>query len=297
MMAKHKERLFILFGFIVLLTWILLFIIGMFVDSSYYRIAINYGFYDWTDVAITILSFTVSNVALLAFLSALLGGICSLIIYSEGFTLTKAELRAKNVSNILFENPFISAFRGVFLFLAVLSIQYVSSFSDLGLLGNNEQMDQNKEQLKESKFYTEILKTIHDTALISKVQKIIIKEQEEAKKNENSALIDQVIIYKDSLLILEQQMTNQSRIKIELYKNKIKSTIKKMKLEKKDDLPGISTASYFKFAIIVSLLAFLCGYDPNKFNTFLSSVPFMKGQSDSQNSQAKNTTSNNNTAT
>ena len=80
------------------------------------------------------------------------------------------------------------------------------------------------------------------------------------------------------MLILEQHRTQQSRIKIELFKNKIKSTLKKMKIERKDDLPGISTASYFKFAIIVSLLAFLCGYDPNKFNTFLSNVPFIKGQ-------------------
>jgi hypothetical protein len=280
--AKRKERLFVLFGFLVLLTWILLFVVGMFVDSAYYRIAITYGFFSWKDIALTILSFTVSNVALLAFLAALLGGICSLIIYSEGFTLTKAQLRKNNVSNILFENPFISAFRGVFLFFAVLSIQYVSSFSDIGLLGNNEEEETIKESIKDNKIYTEILKSINDTVVISKIQHIIDKQQQEEKKNENTVLINQIITYKDSILIIEENLNAQSRIKVALYENKIKGTLKKMKLEKKDQLPGISTASYFKFAIIVSLLAFLCGYDPNKFNTFLANVPFIKGQGESK---------------
>jgi hypothetical protein len=280
---KRKERLFILLGFLVLLAWILLFVVGMFIDSSYYRIAINYGFFDWKDIVITTLSFTVSNVTLLAFLAALLGGICSLIIYSEGFTLTKEELKAKNVSNILYENPFISAFRGVFLFLAILSIQYVSSFSDMSLLGNNDAETQQKESVKENKFYAEIIKTIKDTAIISSIQNIIIKEQQREAKNDNEVLIENIIKYKDTLLRLEQSEDVESRMKTELIKNNIKGTLKKMKLEKKDDLPGISTASYFKFAIIVSLLAFLCGYDPNKFNTFLSNVPFIKGQSNENN--------------
>lgn len=276
---KRKERLFILLGFLVLLAWILLFVVGMFIDSSYYRIAINYGFFDWKDIVITTLSFTVSNVALLAFLAALLGGICSLIVYSEGFTLSKDELKTKNVSNILYENPFISAFRGVFLFLAILSIQYVSSFSDMSLLGNNDAESQQKESVKENKFYAEIIKTIKDTAIISSIQNIIIKEQQKEAENDNEVLIENIIKYKDTLLRLEQIEDVESRMKTELIKNNIKGTLKKMKLEKKDDLPGISTASYFKFAIIVSLLAFLCGYDPNKFNTFLSNVPFIKGQS------------------
>jgi hypothetical protein len=280
---KSKERLFILLGFLVLLTWILLFVVGMFIDSSYYRIAINYGFFDWKDIVITTLSFTVSNVALLAFLAALLGGICSLIVYSEGFTLSKEELKAKNVSNILYENPFISAFRGVFLFLAVLSIQYVSSFSDMSLLGNNELETKQKESVKENKFYAEIIKTVKDTAIISSIQKIIMKEQEKEAKNNNEVLIENIIKYKDTLLRLEQLKDVESRMKKELIKNNIKGTLKKMKLEKKDELPGISTASYFKFAIIVSLLAFLCGYDPSKFNTFLANVPFIKGQSNDQN--------------
>lgn len=291
---KLKELLFVLLGFIVLLIWILLFVVGLFVDSSYYRIAINYGFYDFKDIVMATLSFTVTNVALLAFLAALLGDICSLIIYSEGFTLTKKELKDKGVSNILYENPFLSAFRGVFLFLAILSIQYVSSFSDMSLLGSKEAENKQMESVKENKFYTEIIKTIKDTAVISTIQKIIIKEQQTEKKNDNDFLIENVIKYKDSLVILKKQ--NNVDLKIELYNNKIKTAIRKMTREKKDDLPGISTASYFKFAVIVSLLSFLCGYDPNKFNNFLSNVPFIKGQTDPK-SITTNTVTNTSTDT
>jgi len=286
--AKQKEIVYILIGFAVLLIWITLFIVGMFVDSSYYRIAISYGFFDWKDIALTIFSFTVSNVVFLAFLAALLGGICSLIIYTEGFTLTKNQLKERNISNILYENPFISAFRGVFLFFAILSIQYVSSFSDMSLLGNDAGSDQKKEEVRDNRIYSEIIKSIHDSTLISRVQEIINKEQVEVTKNSTDFLTESIIRYKDTLLQLEESKLKDVSIKRELIENKIKATLKKMKVDKKDELPGISTASYFKFAIIVSLLSFLCGYDPNKFNSFLSSVPFIKGQNNNENNTPPN---------
>jgi hypothetical protein len=265
-----RENLAVTTGIIIMVSWITMFTVGLFVDSSYYRAAITYGFADWTDWMMSILSFTLSNVALLAFLAGFLGGLCSKIIATKGYTLTKRQLELEGVDYVLFENPFISAFRGVFMFLTVLSFQYLSSFSDLSTL--NSQVTQTKEK-NNSEIYTILMDSIDDSASKEKIKNIW--HSGELKLNETNAdsLVSNIILYSDS--IKQYSLTMKDSGKLLLWKENIRKIRKLIKVSPLVDIPGISASSYFKFSIIVSLLAFICGYDPTRFNSFLANIPLL----------------------
>ena len=107
--SKKKSGLFVASGTIVTLFWIFLLLTGMLVNSSYYRAAISFDYAGLDDWLWALFSFTLSNVAILAFLAGFLGGIISKMKSTEGFTVSEEELKEKGKNKYLYENPFISA--------------------------------------------------------------------------------------------------------------------------------------------------------------------------------------------
>jgi len=257
---KSLKYLYIIMGIVISLLWIALFMIGLLVDSDYYRVAINYRFADCKDLLYTFISFTLSNVALLAFLSGLLGGITSRLIYSHGFRMSRDEILSNNVHPSLIENPAISGIRGIIIFIGLLSIQYASSFSDFS---------QNKSESQPS---------LNEIASINQKGEIIRNEEISNGINNNIPFAElgkltnefNIIQVKKLKYDLLHAKTDYSKFYIE---NEIEKYRRKIKPPADTDFGSITLQSYFKFAIIASLLSFIMGYDPRKFNSFLKQLP------------------------
>jgi hypothetical protein len=263
---------FIISGILFTLLWLTLFVAGLLIDSSYYRAALNYGFAKPVDWMWTILTFTLSNVALLAFLAGLLGGICSKVSITESFTLTEEKLKESNHSSILFENPFISAFRGVFVFVGILSIQYLSSFSDLGTIGSSSAQEKTAKE-QSDQLYVKLLETLDDSTSKAIIKDLQLKEEKRLQESSPDSLISEIFCYTDSISCLSDNSSGADLIRIRNWEEKIKSIRRNLKVPSIADIPGMTSYSYFKFAIIVSLLAFIFGYDPRRFTDFLSKLP------------------------
>ncbi len=286
--SRRKKQFYIVAGVIISFIWIALFLIGLLVDSDYYRVAINYDFYDLKDIIVTFLSFTLSNVALLAFFSGLLGGITSRLVSTKGFKISQDELENKGVHHSLIENPFISAIRGIIIFIGLLSIQYATSFTEL--TAAPKESEPKKEQISKSEkplvIDSVLIKAPKDStsiiipkSSILSVWKNPITDTVEDRSNE--FYVHEVLRLKDSL-----EYTNS------VYeKNKIKLQIKSIRrkiLPPTDtDFGGISLQSYFKFAIIASLLAFIMGYDPRQFERFMNKLPVSKKDEKNPNEDLK----------
>ncbi len=268
--AKFKENLYIGIGLVTMAIWLVLFLAGLLVESSYYRVALNYGFWEWKDWVGALLTFTVTNVALLAFLAGLIGGICSKVIHTDGFKLSEEELIGNKVDYILFENPVISAFRGVFMFLTILSIQYLSSFSDMSSINTTNTATEGKEVIHDKELFVSLLQTAqNDTAKQNEIKNLWNAAEKKDKTPDVETLISKVILYRDSLKNHPKATPEQ----ISYWTEQMRSLRKSLKVPPLVDIPGITLASYFKFAVLVSLLSFICGYDPYRFNLIMSRFP------------------------
>jgi hypothetical protein len=270
---------FIISGIIVSAVWLTLFVAGLLVDSSYYRVAINYGFADISDWFWAILTFTLSNVAILAFLAGLLGGIISKMRVTGGFTINEKDLRYHKVSIILYESPFISAIRGMFVFVAILFMQYVSSFTDLGSISKNTDQTQTNTEISYTQLYDKLALQIKDSSLLKEVKELGKNQEAVVNNNEkDSMLLNQIFVFKDSLRNLRETTKVDSLLQMKQHLNtKIRMLRRSLKPPSNVDFSGIgiSSFSYFKFAIIVSFLAFIFGYDPTRFTSFLGKLPFL----------------------
>lgn len=263
--ATLKKYAALTMGFIAILLWVTLFTTGLNIPSNYYRAAVSYNYADWEDWMMMIFSFTLTNVILLAFLSGFLGGICSKVIVTEGFTKTTEQLKKDNADYVLFENPAISAFRGVFIFIALLTFQYISSFSDLGSIGkSNEPVSQEKD-FKGT--YYSMLDSVSDSATKQKIKSVWQHEEEKFKKEDNDTIASNIRLLQDSL----ETFKNDKRKT--LWKEEIMRLRGKIQIPVLSEIPGLSASGYFRFAIIVSMLAFICGYDPKRFTAFLKVIP------------------------
>ncbi len=280
-----KHIWYIVSGSIVTVLWLALFVGGLMVNSSYYRTAVNYGFADVSDWIWVILTFTVSNVAVLAFFSGLLGGIISKLRATEGFTISEKAFATKKegVGNksIQVENPFISAVRGMFVFLAILLMQYVSSFNDLGSIGKTGDAKQEEVKVNYEQLYTKLSKPALGDSVMQKEIRKAIEEQIafEAGNRSDSALVSRIFILKENLSYLKMHAKSASD-SAEIRKIEIETGMLRRMLKPPPDADfsqvGISSFSYFKFAVIVSFLAFIFGYDASKFAAFLGNMPIFK---------------------
>ncbi len=262
----NKNTFWTLFvGVIVLILWVLLFTIGTNVDSKYYRAGISFHYGGLSDWIMTVISFTLTNVILLSFFSGFLGGACSKVIITEGFTVSEKELKKRGHDSVLYENPMISAFRGIFLFIGILTLQYVSSFSDLSSVNTNIET---KKQKDISASYQAILDSVKDSASRDKIIAVMGKEQNLV--NDSTAFfVSKILELKDNLCHSPKN-ENTNKLKLQIIELR-----KKVQLPDNADIPGLSSSSYFRFAVIVSLLAFICGYDPKRFNVILGMIPIL----------------------
>lgn len=224
-----------------------------------------------------IFTFTLSNVALLSFFSGLLGGVISKVSTTEGFRRTYEELKAdKSIAPATYENPFISAFRGVFIFLGILSVQYLSSFSELNAISSAPPAPEKKEQSADQTRYADLYVQVQDTS----ARKIILgfwkgapAEKTTATNSDSMAVLVKKL--KDSLVALKEVNTPTTRS----LEAQITALRFQIKAPPNSELALMSSASYFKFAVIVSLLSFVCGYDPSRFTSLLNQIPIALGKS------------------
>jgi hypothetical protein len=266
---------FTISGIIVSFLWLDLFVAGLLVDSSFYRSAISYHFAGLVDWILAIVTFTFSNVILLAFMSGLLGGITSKMLYTKGFKITNYGYKKANA--YLIENPFISAFRGMFVFIAILFMQYVSTFSDLSAISKIPQEEQTGMTIKYEKLYVKLTEYEKDTEILKKVRSEMDKLISEGNIVESdTSSINKIILLKADIRELSRKDTLEN-VKMKLKKEirtKIHIMRRTLKVPPNSDFSGIglTSFSYFKFAVIVSFLAFMFGYDPSLFADFLGKI-------------------------
>ena len=274
----RKNFLYIFCGVAVLIGWLILFVAGLLVDSSYYRAAINYNFAEFSDWIVVIFTFTVSNVVIIAFLSGILGGITSKVRATKGFTLPEKEIPA-----ILVENPIISGFRGIFIFVAILFMQYIGSFSDLSVISKDSEQAQAATEISSSALYYDLASLMSDPDTLKKAEKIWKTYTIKTDRDEmDSTNVARIFALKDSISNLTgNQKEKTILLKKQKWYNEIGSLRRSLKVPANADFSsvGVSSFSYFKFAIIVTFLAFIFGYDPSRFTAFMERLPFFRDDS------------------
>jgi hypothetical protein len=121
-----KSRQFILLcGVAGMLGWVSVFGVGMLLDSKPYRDQLVKNF-DWAILAKALITFTPTNVALLAMFAGFLGGCASLLMYSD-YDPGVAQLKNGKTRideerlTYLQENPISSALRGFVVYLTFLA--------------------------------------------------------------------------------------------------------------------------------------------------------------------------------
>lgn len=123
--AMKPRQLVFICGIAGMLGWISVFGVGMLVNSKIYRDQLATNF-DLAILAKAIISFTPTNVALLAILAGFLGGCASLLMYSDYNTSNGAKQNGKAPIDLerlayLQENPISSALRGFVVYLTFLA--------------------------------------------------------------------------------------------------------------------------------------------------------------------------------
>ncbi len=131
----HKSHLVIAaMGTCGVVLWIVLFSLGMLIDSSQYRTTLTTNFTVFKFV-MTMLTFTPSNIAILCLVSAFTGGCASLLVISKArrdLGLDEQPNQNKASSQIyMSENPFSSMLRGILVFFAFLAGVFITSSNAL----------------------------------------------------------------------------------------------------------------------------------------------------------------------
>ena len=257
----------VVWGIVASISWIVLFASGMTINSSSFRAAIAYDYYDWHDVLATLLCFTPTNVAILAALAGLGGGICSNLV-AHNYAKNVIEPPKKTIDEppvvlaeatpaltaeerrllYLTERPIVSMFRGFMVYLIFVASFYITSLNDMSS-SKNEDIE----------------------VLPSDTTRLRIDKEKEALNYQNMSQLRFIkrAIYKaeeaDSAALVETLKAQRDELRFELNRN--------VDLPVDADLPGLTIGSYFKFAIIVSLLAYLVGFDPTRLEGLINSVP------------------------
>ncbi|HVX24725.1 MAG TPA: hypothetical protein VHB70_00180 [Parafilimonas sp.] len=132
----HRKEHFIiaLMGTCGVVLWIVLFSLGMLIDSSQYRTTLSTNFTMFKFI-MTMLTFTPSNIAILCLVSAFTGGCASLLVISKArrdLGLDEQPNQNKVTSQIyMSENPFSSMLRGILVFFAFLAGVFITSSNAL----------------------------------------------------------------------------------------------------------------------------------------------------------------------
>lgn len=127
---RHNHLVIAMFGTGAVIAWLVLFSLGMLINSGPYRTALTTHF-NLTDFLLTILTYTPTNIALLCLVSAFSGGCTSLLVISRAeraLGLDKQDNTPKTSSHLyMSETPFSSMMRGIVVFFAFLAGVFVTS--------------------------------------------------------------------------------------------------------------------------------------------------------------------------
>jgi hypothetical protein len=114
--------------------WIILFGLGMLIDSSPYRAALHANF-NFPKFIMTVLTFTPTNIAILCLVSSFTGGCASLLVITraeKALGIDKQPNSGKTSSHLyMSESPFSSMLRGIVVFFAFLAGVFVTSSNAL----------------------------------------------------------------------------------------------------------------------------------------------------------------------
>jgi hypothetical protein len=121
-----------LLGSCGVIAWIVLFSLGMLINSAPYRDSLSTNF-KLGNFIMTMLTFTPSNIAILCLVSSFTGGCASLLVIKKAQkTLGINEPSEKGSSRIyMSESPFSSMLRGIVVFFAFLAGVFVTSSNAL----------------------------------------------------------------------------------------------------------------------------------------------------------------------
>jgi hypothetical protein len=118
-------------GIVAIACWIVLFGLGLFINSGIYRNTLTSDF-NWNQFAMSILTYTPTNIAMLCLVSALSGGCASNLVVMNledtiGTNVQSLEGDKLNSHVYMKENPFSSLLRGVVVYFAFLAGVYIAS--------------------------------------------------------------------------------------------------------------------------------------------------------------------------
>lgn len=123
-----KNLRFVIYACVGLAVWLLVFGMGIIVNSAPYRNAITQAF-GWFPFLMAILSYTPTNTAVLAVATGFVGGCGSLIFYGGVTGAAQAEQSEESREQMRFrlEHPSSSAIRGFFGYLVIMAGAVVGS--------------------------------------------------------------------------------------------------------------------------------------------------------------------------
>jgi hypothetical protein len=130
---RNNHLVIALLGSFGVMGWIVLFSLGMLIDSSHYRTTLTTDFTLFKFI-MTMLTFTPSNIAILCLVSSFTGGCASLLVITRAKKVLGIDeaANAKSSSQIyMSENPFSSMLRGIVVFFAFLAGVFVTSSNAL----------------------------------------------------------------------------------------------------------------------------------------------------------------------
>ncbi len=124
------------FGVIGMLGWIVLFGLGLLIDSSVFRKDLNTHF-DLINFLYSIITFTPTNILLLCILSAFEGGCASRLMVSGIQSKTDLDIKVSETSRLdsqlyMVENPFSSMVRGLVVYFLFLAGVYIATPDPFG---------------------------------------------------------------------------------------------------------------------------------------------------------------------
>lgn len=132
-MHINNHLLIALMGSCGVIAWIVLFSLGMLIDSAQYRDSLTTNF-KLSNFIMTMLTFTPSNIAILCLVSSFTGGCASLLVIKKAQkVLGLNEPSDSKASSRIYmsENPFSSMLRGIVVFFAFLAGVFVTSSNAL----------------------------------------------------------------------------------------------------------------------------------------------------------------------
>ncbi len=218
-MKKRRSNYLNLLAVLSFTVWFTLLTAGITVNSAYYLDAVEAKGGNLSDLIMVMISYTPTNVALMAVWAGLSGGLTSNLAaknYFQHVDREKLDPSSPDFQRYIYmtESPIVSALRGFMVYMIFIV------GANLSLTSNNDSV-------------TNIFN------MSRKAQKI--EQRAEQRKKEKLA----------------------------------EATVSAEKTDTKYDAESEAPPLYYRFALTISLLAFLVGFDPSRLGSWINSVPIV----------------------